>query len=131
MDVMQQDLRSRRVVFGQWAGVLGPPILWAVRFGASYALVPLICAAGLTWLPHVITAASLVILGFMGWTAWGFWRGARGAPPAGTSELVRRTRFMGLLGMLSAVLFTVVIIAEWLASVMVDPCLVAGPLVPH
>jgi hypothetical protein len=134
MDVMQQDLRSTRVMVAQWVGVLGPPILWAIRFGVNYALMPLICAAELIWLPHTITAISLVLLAGMGWTAWRFWsgtRGARDAAPAGTSDLVRRTRFMGLFGMMSAALFTLAVLAEWLANVMIDPCLTAGPLVPH
>jgi hypothetical protein len=131
MDVMQQDLRSTRVMVGQWLGVLGPPILWAVRFGVNYALMPLVCAAELTWLPHTITAIALALLAGMGWTAYRFWSGTRGAAPAGTSDLVRRTRFMGLFGMMSAVLFTLAVIAEWLANVMIDPCLTAGPLVPH
>jgi hypothetical protein len=131
MDVMQQDLRSTRVMVGQWLGVLGPPILWAVRFGVNYALMPLVCAAQLTWLPHAITAAALVLLAGMGWTAYRFWSATRGATAADTPDLVRRTRFMGLFGMMSAALFALAVIAEWLANVMIDPCLTAGPLVPH
>lgn len=130
MDAGQLDLRATRVVAAQWAVVLGPPVLWTLRFMGNYALMPLACSHGALLLLHAMNAVALLILMGLGWMAWRVHRGTS-AGAADADDLVRRTRFMGLFGLMSVALFFVVIVAEGLANVMIDPCLTAGPLVPH
>lgn len=105
-----------------WTGMLGPPILWAIRLSASYVLVPVVCRTGWIGLLHAVTAASLVGVLLAGVLAYRAWRGRPGTdtPPSG------RMRFMGLAGVLSASFFFAVIVAEGLANFLVDPCLSAG-----
>lgn len=131
MDLAHHDLNSRRITAALWFAVLGPPILWALRFGVNYGLMPLGCTAGLTWLFHLVSALALVLLVVMGLTGYRFWKAASAVPREDADDLTRRTRFMGLLGMLSAALFVVVVIAEALAIIMIHPCLTSGPIVPH
>jgi hypothetical protein len=130
MRATQSDLRARRVLATQWAVVLGPPILWTLRFMGNYALMPLACSHGALPLLHAMNGVALAALLLLGWLAWRIWRGTDAAA-AGSDDLARRTRFMGLFGMMAAALFFVVIVAEGLANFMIDPCLTAGPLVPH
>jgi hypothetical protein len=130
MAAAARDLASRRVVAAQWAGVLGPPIIWALRFGLNYAMMPLACAADAALLLHAANAIAVLALLALTFVALRFRRVPDEAAAVDT-ELHRRTRFMGLFGLMSAALFLVVIIAESLAVLMIDPCLVAGPLVPH
>lgn len=104
-----------------WILVLGPPVIWAARFMATYGISPLACAADALVLLHGITLVSAAAVAALGWVSWRDWRAARAA----------RTRAMTLFGLMAAALFLVVIIAEGLANVMIDPCLLSGPLVPH
>lgn len=105
-----------------WSGMLGPPILWAIRISASYVLVPMVCRTGWIGILHALTAASLVGVLVFGVLAYRAWRGRHGTdtPPTG------RIRFMGLTGVLSASFFFAVIVAEGLANFLVHPCLGAG-----
>jgi hypothetical protein len=129
MHATQSDLRVRRSLAAQWAVVLGPPILWTLRFMGNYALMPLACSHGALPLLHALNGVALAALLVLGWLAWRIWRGT--AADAETDDLARRSRFMALFGMMAAALFFVVIVAEGLANFMIDPCLTAGPLVPH
>lgn len=103
-----------------WLVTLGPPVIWGVRFAVVYVLVPYACRADAIALLHVITLIALAAVAGLGWMAWSSRGGARG----------ERARFMALFGILSSGLFLVVIAAEGLANVMVDPCLAPGPLIP-
>lgn len=105
-----------------WTGMLGPPILWAIRISASYVLVPVVCRTGSIGVLHALTAASLAGVCVIGVLTYRAWRGRHAVetPPAG------RIHFMGLAGLLSASFFSAVIVAEGLANFLVDPCLGAG-----
>jgi hypothetical protein len=129
--VAQPDAHARRVVMAQWLVVLGPPVIWALRFGLSYALMPLACSADAVLLLHAMNAVAMLLLAGLGWLAYRFWRGSGETGADDAADRIRRTRFMGLFGMMSAALFLLVIGAESLANVMIEPCMTAGPLVPH
>lgn len=106
-----------------WFGILGPPLVWIARLSASYTLVPFVCRTGWLWLLNGITAVSLLVAVIAGLVAYRSWRAGRGDLNGGAGA---RTRFMGLLGMLIATLFSAVIVAEGLANVLVAPCLTGG-----
>lgn len=125
--------RSRAEPVTLWSGILGPPIIWAGRFGISYVLASWACVADAMWLLHAITIASLAGVGVLGWLSWHSWRASREPSPAEPGpgdDRQQRVRFMALFGLFSSALFAVVIIAEGLANVLIDPCLTAGPLLP-
>lgn len=103
-----------------WLVALGPPVIWAIRFAIVYVLVPYACREDAVALLHVLTLISLATVTVLGWVAWNS-RAAAGR---------ERARFMALFGILSSGLFLLVIAAEGLANVMVDPCAAAGPLIP-
>lgn len=107
-----------------WLGFLGPAVIWAIRFGASYLLVPYACWWDWVAVLHLTTVAGLAACLWTGWLAWGGWRGAglRTDPEPTT----RRTRFLGLAGILSSGFFFVVIAAEGFATFVIDPCLTAN-----
>lgn len=130
MRAAELDPGARRVVAAQWAAVLGPPIIWALRFGLNYAAMPLACSADAVVLLHAANGVAILVLFGLAGVAHRFRRAAV-AGMVGDDEQRRRTAFMGRFGLMSAALFLVVVIAESLAVLMIDPCLVAGPLVPH
>lgn len=132
MDTFQSRVRTRRFTIRLWAPVIGPPVVWAVRFMATYGLSPLACAADAIILLHGITALSVVVTGSLGWLSWRYRNAARDALEAHPDDdVLMRVHSMALFGIMSAALFALVILAEGLANVMIDPCLTSGPLVPH
>ncbi|NIQ55983.1 MAG: hypothetical protein GWN71_22240, partial [Gammaproteobacteria bacterium] len=89
--------------FTLWYGFFGGPIAWTLHLLVSYAPVEVDCAGADPALLHGITiATALVALGAaaVGWRAWRRARGAESAVPADDGAAVRRTRFMGLCGMI-------------------------------
>jgi hypothetical protein len=114
----------------QWTAVLGPPVVWAARFGAGYALVPHACTADALWLLHALTAGGLVSCAVLGLVSHRLARrlGEEDSAVAGTA--LARSAFMARLGILSSLLFGTVILAEGLANVFLDPCQTSGPLLP-
>lgn len=124
-------LRGEAGMVRQWAGVLGPAVIWAARFGVSYTIVPFVCTTDSVLLLHVITAVAVAAAAALGWSSWLQFRSTRAADVrAHRNETVGRYRFMGLLGTFSSALFVAVMVAEGLASFFVDPCHVSGPLLP-
>lgn len=109
-----------------FVGILGPPIVWAVRIATNYVLVPYACWWEFPRLLDLVTVAALVATAAAGWVAWSRWRQTGTRPEAELGSTAARTRFMSLLGMLSCGFFAMVIIAEGLANLFVHPCQAAG-----
>lgn len=119
-----------RAMLPLWFGVLGPPVIWALRFGTVYGLVPYAC--WWDWLPviHVVTVVSLALTALAGWMAWSRGRRLGSAPGADPARAGDRARFMARLGTWSAALFAVVMLAEWVPTFLLSPCQTAGAPIP-
>lgn len=106
-----------------WVGVLGAPVVWAVQFQAGYALGPFTHAhRWLTVVHHVISVLALAGAVACGVVAWRDWRRMGGGEPESAEGGVSgRSRFMAALGILTTILFTLVILAQWLVVFFIDP----------
>ncbi len=113
-------------LFPLWFGILGPPIIWAIRIAVSYVLVPYACWMGWIAMLHIVTLAALLGTAFAGWVAWGRWREAGRGTEVELGGTTTRTRFMAIFGMLSSGFFFLVMVAEGLANFFVDPCQIGG-----
>jgi hypothetical protein len=93
------------------AGLFTGAAAWMISTQLNYALAGWVCAAGAGWLVPVLAAllvASSLAGGFLSWLAWG-----NAAPaPIADSTVARPRRFLAGLGMLSAVLFALVIASQ-------------------
>ncbi len=106
---------------GLWAGFLAGPVAWAVQLQSGYTLAAWQCDNGPHWPLHLASLVCLLAATGGGYLAWGHWR-AVGGWPSGTDEPTGgRVRLMAVLGMMTAVLFSLVIVAQWVA-LMVLPC---------
>jgi hypothetical protein len=107
----------------QWLGILGPPVLWKVRFWANYSLVPYACAWG--WTPVMHAATVLFAAACLGcaWIGWKEWRRSGTEPEHEPGDVRDRGLFMGAFGMMSGVGFTMVILAEEVPTHFISPCL--------
>jgi hypothetical protein len=107
-----------------WFGLLGGAFAWTFRLLISYPLVPHICETGLTIIPHAISFVFLVVSLAATYVAWGRWLQVRDPALTDVDEWGRqRAEFMGVVGMLSSGMFALVIVAEWLPTFFVDPCI--------
>lgn len=111
----------------QWYGILVPPLAMLVMVSLGYALVPWSCS-GRSPLPLHATAIILALIAASGIVAGrSQWRRGGGETrPSGAGDDRRddatRARFMGALGVASGSLFTLSILAQWLATVFLHPC---------
>jgi len=106
-----------------WVGVLMAPIVWLVQFEVRYALVEWICARQSRIVLHLLSVfffLTMVAGGMFCWRCWS--RERKIAPPEEESSPRHRNVFLSLLGMLSSSLFALVLIAQAIAEVMVEPC---------
>lgn len=109
-----------------WVGVIGPPAVWAMRIGAAYILVPYACWADQRWLVHLPTVVGVVATTAITLDAWRLWRRAGGGASAELGDVLARSRFMAAFGIMNGTFWILVMLAEELASIYIDPCLTSG-----
>lgn len=106
-----------------WATTFGPPIAWFAQLVIVYALTPLACSLKNPLLLHLVSFACLFVaalgagLALAEWTAVG-----RGSATDMPDPSVSRPRFQALVGILSGGFFSLVVVAEWLAITVLNPC---------
>ena len=104
-------------------GVLAGPVLALVNQESIYAVNMWSCGHGMQAPMHIAPAICLAlsiavaIMAYRDWTAVG--RGVE--DEHGTIET--RTRFLSLLGITISVFSALVIVAQWLAIAVFDPCM--------
>jgi hypothetical protein len=105
----------------QWIGFLGGPMVWAVAFFVSYALVPTICQRGGLWILQVIPVVGFLLILGAGGVSWRNWTrlAGQGADP---EKRVERGRFMALAGMVLSVGFGLLVVAQLIPTFAVHPC---------
>ncbi|HEX2204586.1 MAG TPA: hypothetical protein VHG91_14840 [Longimicrobium sp.] len=119
----REHFREPRGMAALWFAVLAGPLAWMLGLNAGYALVRVACAKQEMLLLHAVSLATLLLAlagGFVAWREWG--RAGREWPGEGGGTL-SRSRFMAALGLLASALFSLVIVAQWAASLFFDPCM--------
>jgi hypothetical protein len=105
-----------------WLGMMIPPAAALTHVGLGYAVEHTACATQSLISFHVLTVTLLLLTIAAGAVSRREWRrnGASnpgaGPPPHGTRRL------MSLIGMLGAVLFSFIILAQWFPVTMLGPC---------
>ena len=106
-----------------WAGILGAPLLWGVHFQVAYAMVPWICTTQRYWVAHLFTVACVLLSVWFTWLCWREWRYVGGGRPSSDEPPVEgRTRFVAVVGLMSAALFTLLIAAGHVPIFFFSPC---------
>jgi hypothetical protein len=125
---MQRPERTRVGHGGlQWYGILVPALAMLVQVGLGYALVPWSCAGRSRWALHTaalvlaLIASSGSLVGLGQWLQGGGEESNAGMRDDRRDEATR-ARFMGALGIASGLLFTIAILAQWLATAFLAPC---------
>ena len=106
---------------------LGPATAWTLHFLVCYFLVALYCTTGRGGATGVILGATAVFAvmsvaaGVVGYRAWDRERGDQGWAEAVTGG-AKWSSFLLVMGMLSSVLFTLLIVLEGLPPLFVPAC---------
>jgi hypothetical protein len=108
--------------FRLWVGMQLPPLAWAAYMQTIYLTSEWACHANdLTW-NHISAAIAFVLSAGGFFIAYAAWRAAGGGTEDEGDGGDSRAQFMALLGIATGVLFTLLIFAQWLPSLMRVPC---------
>jgi hypothetical protein len=97
------------------------PLAFGADLLISYALVQHACSTGHHYILHVVTAISLAVSIFSGFLSWRQYVLARDGNDEGGLP-IDRAHFLALLGLLTSVAFTVIIIANAVPRWVLHPC---------
>ena len=115
------EAQQPRQPFALWLGMIGPPMLWLAQFEIKYALAGSVPGSARHTAIIAVAIASLALLAASGVMSRREMRLAAASPLDQEARIVDRTRFMGVLGMLSAGLFFLVTLAQALADWFFQP----------
>jgi hypothetical protein len=106
--------------FGLWIGIIGPPSFWLIQFQTIYMLVYPACGAG-----RNLTIGFTCGIFFLVIVGLGLYPLRNYSVNRHPENPVSRTRrFMSILGLMSTALFLLLVIAQWIAALLVDPCVI-------
>ncbi|HKG23688.1 MAG TPA: hypothetical protein VKC34_17430 [Blastocatellia bacterium] len=118
----ERDLSRRRNAFWLLAGLLVAPLAFLLDLEINYALVPVVCLSGNLYLLHLVSAGSLLLSLCGAFIAWRDWEITGREWPGEMAGSIPRSRFMSALGLMTSVLFIILIIAMWVPNFVLDPC---------
>jgi hypothetical protein len=101
-----------------WAGLLAGPVAWAVQLQGGFALSAWATEREKSVPLHAISALCLLATLGGGFLAWRAWRTVGGVPSGTEAPDAARVRYLSVIGMMTGVLFACVIVAQWVAVVM-------------
>jgi hypothetical protein len=106
-----------------WMPIIITPLVVLAQQSANYALVAVECAKQQRFAIHVVSSVSLAIAVAGILLAWSAWRAAGTAPPDDQGTGVSRVRFLAAVGVALSALMALSILAQWLTTAFVPPCL--------
>ncbi len=106
----------------QWIGLLLPAATFFAHLQIGYVLVPWACAAKQDVWVHVAGVAAVGVAALGTLAAWRSWVRAGGDDPGESGGAVPRTRFLGATGVGMGLIFTLILIAQWVAAFFIGTC---------
>lgn len=119
----KERLDSGRRIAMLWLAMLAGPLAWIMALNVQYALVRVACTGGSTVWLHLVTVVALALVGCGVWLAWSEWRRIGGGWDPSGAGAAPRSRFMCMVGMLAGALFGLAILAQWLGTLFLNPCM--------
>ncbi|HEX9937423.1 MAG TPA: hypothetical protein VGB15_09875 [Longimicrobium sp.] len=118
-----EHFREPRGIAALWFAVLAGPLAWMLGLNAAYSLVRVACAKNSMLYLHAVSLLTLLLALAGGVVAWREWQRAGREWPGEGGGTLPRSRFMVALGVLASALFSLVIVAQWVASFFLNPCM--------
>ena len=98
---------------GLWFSILGPPAAWFASLIVGYFAVHEVCRVHSPLAPRIVSLVALAVALAAGLTGRVIWR---------RHEAQERTRFMAQLGVMSGGLFSLIMLLQILATVLIPTC---------
>lgn len=108
--------------FWLWLGFLLPPIAWAIQLQTVYLTTEYGCKYNNFMPNHLVSVFALLLSIFGGVVSWRNWLETGSEWKSEKANATDRSRFMAILGMLTGALFSLVIFAQWLPTLVGVPC---------
>jgi len=110
------------VAFRLWIGMLLPPAAWAVQLQTLWLTSEYGCKTSDFFWNHVVSIIALAVSIVGGLVAVREWRSAGAETNDDDATRKSRRLFMAMIGIMTGSLFTIVIFALWLPTLMGVPC---------
>jgi type III secretory pathway component EscU len=120
----RKDDEAPWITLGLWIGLLLPPAVWGIHLQFVYAASEQVCKGQLSLTTvNVISAICIAAAIGAGILATGLWFGAgRIWPSEAKTDLIARQRFLSAEGMLSSLLFSIIVVGQWTGVLYLTPC---------
>ena len=116
--------------FARWPGLLSltlglllGPVIALVNQQLIYAANMWACGHGAQATMHIIPALSLLVTVGAGITAYRDWKAVGAGVEDEEATIATRTRFVALLGITISAFSSLVVLAQWSAIFVFDPCM--------
>jgi nicotinamide riboside transporter PnuC len=119
----EERLREPRGIAALWFALMAGPVAWFLGLIVQYSLVRVECAKGGTVVLHLVTFATLALSLAGAAVAWREWKRTGRRWPGEEGGALGRSRFMVALGLLGCGLFSLTIVAQWVAGLFLNPCM--------
>jgi hypothetical protein len=111
-----------RGVFSLAFGLLAGPLMVLICEEVAYMSVPWACRTRATLPLHIVPAVTALITIIAGLIAWRDWHAAEPDWPDDAEGVLSRTRFIAVMGVAASLFSLLVIVGQWLAIFVLDPC---------
>lgn len=109
-------------MFWLWIGMLLAPAAWIAQLQTLYLTSEYGCAYSDFFWNHVVSFAALLLSLSGLFVAWREWKAAGSSTEDASGKPISRRRFMAMVGILTGLLFSAVIVAQWLPTALGVPC---------
>ena len=106
----------------EWVGLLLPAATFLAHLQIGYVLVPWACSTHQDIWVHVAGVLSVVLSLIGNAAAWRAWMRAGKEEPGEGPGSLPRTRFLGAVGLGTGAIFTLILIAQWIAALFIGTC---------
>jgi hypothetical protein len=123
--IQRQDRPAEPIsLFTLWFSALAGPLAWILHNVGSYGLATVICFPGQVLFLHLVTAVTALIslaAAVVGWRSRA--RLQELEWPDKSRISLQRAHFMATFGLISGLLFLVIILVEGIPNFYIEPCL--------
>lgn len=108
--------------FALWTGLLAGPLVWLISFEAKFALAPWACVTQGKVALYIVSIVALALAAGSALVAWRQWSDVGKKEPGDGDGALPRIRVMAAGGVMSSVMFFLVILAQAIPEVVLRPC---------
>ncbi|MFN2500558.1 MAG: hypothetical protein ABR530_00930 [Pyrinomonadaceae bacterium] len=105
-----------------WIGMLLPPIAWGLQLQTLWLTSEYGCFTSDFFWNHIVSIIALLISAFGGYVAYAELQKWNRVETNDSPDPRSRRRFMAMIGLMTAALFTALIFAQWLPTLLGVPC---------